>query len=64
VEVLATVHHRRWTVVGKLALVQESLQSGMNVSYVARGNGLSPNQLFRWRELMNDGGKVAVQADD
>ena len=36
----------------------------MNVSYVARRNGLSPSQLFRWRKLMSDGGKVAVQADD
>ena len=37
---------------------------GMNVSYVARRNGLSPSQLFRWRKLMSDGGKTAVQADD
>ncbi len=64
VEVLTTVHRRRWTVAEKVQLVQESLQPGMNVSYVARRNGLSPSQLFRWRKLMSDGGKAAVQADD
>jgi transposase len=64
VEVLTTVHRRRWTVAEKVQLVQESLLPGMNVSYVARRNGLSPSQLFRWRKLMSDGGKVAVQADD
>lgn len=64
VEVLTTVHRRRWTVPEKVQLVQESLQPGMNVSYVARRNGLSPSQLFRWRKLMSDGGKAAVQADD
>jgi transposase len=51
-------------VVEKLELVQESLQPGMNVSYVARRHGISPSLLFRWRKLMSDGGKVAVQADD
>ena len=64
VEVLTTVHRRRWTVAEKVQLVQESLHPGMNVSYVARKNGLSPSQLFRWRKLMSDGGKAAVQADD
>ncbi len=64
VEVLTTVHRRRWTVVEKLELVQESLQPGMNVSYVARKHGISPSLLFRWRKLMSDGGKAAVQADD
>ncbi len=36
----------------------------MNVSYVARKYGIAPNLLFRWRKLMCDGGKAAVQADD
>lgn len=64
VEVLTTAQRRRWTVAEKVQLVQESLLPGMNVSYVARRNGLSPSQLFRWRKLMSDGGKAAVQADD
>ena len=64
VEVLTTAPRRGWTVVEKLELVQESLLPGMNVSYVARKHGISPSLLFRWRKLMSDGGKVAVQADD
>jgi transposase len=31
---------------------------------VARKHGISPSLLFRWRKLMSDGGKAAVQADD
>src|SRR5580704_14093379 len=26
--------------------------------------GLSPSMVFRWRQLMNEGGKEAVRADD
>ncbi|RXF78012.1 hypothetical protein EKK70_03590 [Desulfovibrio sp. DS-1] len=47
VQVLTTALRRRWTLAEKVQLVQESLQPGMNVSYVARKNGLSPSQLFR-----------------
>jgi len=64
VEVLATAQRRRLTVAEKVQLVEESLQPGMNVSYVARRNGLSPSQLFRWRKFMSGGGKTSVQADD
>jgi transposase len=31
---------------------------------VARKYGISPSQLFRWRKLMAERGKVAVGADD
>jgi transposase-like protein len=34
----------------------------MSVSVVARKYGIAPNLVFRWRKLMNDGGKVAIQA--
>lgn len=64
VEVLTTAQRRRWTVAEKVQLVQDSLQPGMNASYVARRNGLSPSLLFRRRTLMSDGGKTAVQVDD
>lgn len=45
-------------------MVEEASLPGMNVSYVARKYGIAPNLLFRWRKLMSDGGKVAVQADE
>ena len=64
VEVVNVVQRRRWSVADKVRMVEEASQPGMNVSYVARKYGIAPNLLFRWRKLMSDGGKVAVQADD
>ncbi len=55
---------RRWSVADKVRMVEEASQPGINVSYVARKYGIAPNLLFRWKKLMSDGGKVAVQADD
>src|ERR1700684_4143924 len=48
----------------KLAVVAETMQPGMSVSYVARRHGLSPSLVFRWRRLMTEGGHEAVRADD
>lgn len=64
VEVMTNDQRRRWPLVEKLRIVEESSRPGMSVSYVARKHGIAPNQLFRWRKLMSEGGKVAVQADD
>jgi transposase len=46
------------------AAVAEMMQPGMSVSYVARRHGLSPSLVFRWRQLMSEGGKEAVRVDD
>jgi transposase len=64
VEVMTNGQRRRWPLVEKLRIVEESIRPGMSVSYVARKHGIAPNLLFRWRKLMSEGGKVAVQADD
>ena len=64
VELVNEVQRRRWPLAEKLRIVEESSRPGMSVSYVARKHGIAPNQLFRWRKLMREGGKVAVQADD
>jgi Transposase and inactivated derivatives len=63
VEGLTTVQRRRWNVVEKLELVQEFAAEDERL-VVARKHGITPSLLFRWRKLMSDGGKVAVQADD
>ena len=55
---------RRYSAEQKLALVEETMQPGMTVSAVARLRGVSPSLLFKWRQLMSQGGKVAVKADD
>jgi transposase-like protein len=36
----------------------------MTVSAVARLHGVSPSLLFKWRQLMSQGGQVAVKAEE
>ena len=65
VEVITGVaRRRRFSTDLKLSVVAETMQPGMSVSYVARRHGLSPSLVFRWRQLMSEGGKAAVRADD
>lgn len=65
VEVVTSVQRRRrWTLAEKVQLVEEANQPWGSISYVARKYGISASQLFRWRRLMAEGGKTAVQADD
>ena len=48
----------------KIRLVEETMQPGMSVSYVARRAGVAPSLLFNWRPRMLKGGLQAVQADE
>ncbi len=65
VEIITGVaRRRRFTTEQKLAVVTETMQPGMSISYVARRYGLSPSLVFRWRRLMIEGGQEAVRADD
>src|SRR5262245_11709680 len=40
------------------------MQPGMTVSAVARLHGVSPSLLFKWRQLMSEGGGTAVRTDE
>ena len=65
VEVITSVQRRRrWTSEQKRAMVLESEQPGMSLSAVARKYEIHPNQLFRWRKLMQEGALSAVRADE
>ncbi|MGH2803321.1 MAG: IS3 family transposase [Thermoleophilaceae bacterium] len=65
VEVITSVQRRRrWSVAEKIRLVEETLQPGTSVSFVARKHGLSPSLLFNWRRRMAEGGREAVRVDD
>ena len=65
VEVITSVQRRRrWTTAEKARLVEEAMQPGSSVSFVARRYGLSPSLLFRWKRRMVEGGHEAVQADE
>src|ERR1044072_3441995 len=57
VEVITGVARRR-------RFSTELKRPGVSVSYVARRHGLSPSLVFRWRQLMSEGGREAVRADD
>src|SRR5205085_1670144 len=57
VEVITGVaRRRRFSTDLKLAVVAETMQPGMSISYVARRHGLSPSLVFRWRRLRLDAG--------
>jgi transposase len=65
VEVITGVaRRRRFSAEQKLAVVAETMQPGLSISYVARRHGLSPSLVFRWRRLMSEGGQEAVRADE
>jgi transposase len=65
IEVITSVQRRRrWSVAEKVRLVEEAMQPGMSVSYVARRAGISPSQLFAWKRRMLEGGHAAVHADE
>jgi transposase len=49
---------RRWSAQAKMALIEETLKPGANVSAVARQAGISPAQLFGWRRKALETGVV------
>ena len=48
----------------KIRLVEETLQPGMSIAFVARTHVLPPSLLFKWRQRMVAGGRAAVRVDD
>ncbi len=55
---------RRWVPAEKRAIVEETYQPGMSVSYVARKHGIAPSQLFCWRRRMEEGALTAVGSEE
>ncbi|WP_280942700.1 transposase [Microvirga lotononidis] len=49
---------RRWSVEAKMALIEETLKPGANVSAIARQAGIAPAQLFGWRRKAMQAGAV------
>jgi transposase len=48
----------------KMAIIAETMQPSMSISYVARRHGLSPSLAFWWRSAMSEGCREAVCAGD
>lgn len=55
---------RRYTPEEKARFVAPAMQPGYTVSLVARQYGITPSLLFKWKRLMNEGGKSAIAAGD
>ena len=45
-------------------MIEESYAPGNTISLVARRNGINPNLLYKWRRQMQQGGEMAIEADD
>lgn len=63
-EVLGPGRRRRWSASEKLEMVAETHEPGVTVSLIARRRGVSPNQLFTWRRLAEQGALTATQAEE
>ena len=55
---------RRWSTQAKMALIEETLKPGANVSAIARQAGISPAQLFGWRRKAMQAGVVQSDAPE
>jgi transposase len=65
VEVITSVQRRRrWAAADKKAFVAEAEQPGMSISAVARKYGIHPNQIFRWRKLVQEGAFTAIRSGE
>jgi transposase len=65
IEVITSVQRRRrWAPAEKRAIVEETYQPGMTVSYVARQHGISPSMVFKWRQRMEEGALTAVGSEE
>ena len=64
-EIITSVERRRhWTARQKQAMVEEAEQPGSSISSVARKYDVHPNQLFKWRRLIHEGGLVAAHSEE
>ncbi|WP_350239164.1 IS3 family transposase [Pectobacterium colocasium] len=55
---------KRKTPQEKIAIIQQTMQPGMNVSHVARLHGIQPSLLFKWKKQYQEGSLTAVAAGE
>ena len=64
-EIIQSTHRRRrWTVIEKQKIIEETYHPGASVSLVARKYNLSPSQLFQWRKYYENGALVSIKSED
>ena len=65
IEVITSVQRRRrWSAAEKRDIVQETFLPGMNLSSIARKNGINPSQLYKWRRLMEEGALEGIRSEE
>nr|ELR5267775.1 IS3 family transposase [Providencia rettgeri] len=64
IEILDPERRKRRSPQEKMAIVQQSFESGMSVSMVARQHGVAASQLFLWRKQYQEGSLTAVTAGE
>ena len=50
IDVLGPEKRRRRSVQEKIAIIQQTMEPGMNVSHVGRLHGIQPSLLFKWKK--------------
>ena len=60
----STHRRRRWTVIEKQKIIEETYHPGASVSLVARKYNLSPSQLFQWRKYYENSALVSIKSED
>lgn len=60
----STHRRRRWTVIEKQKIIEETFHPGASVSLVARKYKLSPTQLFQWPKYYENGALVSIKSED
>lgn len=62
--IISVERRRRWSIEEKQKIIEETYIPGFSVSLVARKYGITPSQLFRWRQLMEDGALKGISSQD
>ncbi|EAN4330891.1 IS3 family transposase, partial [Salmonella enterica] len=55
---------KRKTPQEKIAIIQQTMEPGMNVSHVARLHGIQPSLLFKWKKQYQEGSLTAVASGE
>lgn len=55
---------KRKTPQEKIAIIQQTMEPGMNVSHVARLHGIQPSLLFKWKKQYQEGSLTVVTAGE
>lgn len=61
--ITSTQRRRKWAPAHKKAIVMETYEPGMTLSYVARKHGIAASQLFLWRRSMENGAMTAIGSE-